>query len=441
MVVGGGSVAARKVKLLLAAGAFVKVIAPELGDELRARLAAAEITYMPRPYVDDDLSDAHLIIAATNDEAVNRRVSEAARASRLPVNVVDNAELSSVIFPSIIDRNPVIVAVSSSGKAPTLARLLRARLETFLPKRLGEFASYVGRKREEMKAAGRKLSRDQWERLVDVPPEQAEVTFAGLLQEDVPLTGWVAIVGAGPGDPDLITLRALQLLQRADVVMYDNLVNREILDYARRDAEQIYVGKKRAFASTRQEEIHDLMLVQARAGKNVVRLKGGDPFIFGRGGEEIASLTDEGIQCIVVPGITAALGAASYAGIPLTWRNLSQSVRFVTGHRARGSIEIDWNDFAKPGQTLVFYMGLFNLPEICGRLVAHGLAANTPAALVENATLPTQRVIEGTVSTLSELATRLAVTGPSTVIVGEVVRHRQKVKGSSSGEAARQSWQ
>ena len=427
VVVGGGVVAARKVKLLQAASASIVVIAPALCEALTEQRDAGVLEHVNRTFQVEDLADASLVIAATNDEDVNRLVSEQAQARRIPVNVVDNAALSTVIFPSIVDRNPLLIAISSSGRAPTLARQLRGRLEAMLPRDIGAFAAYLGRKRLELRAQGRRLSRSTWERLSAMTHPQAEAEFETLADEAPPTTGWVGIVGAGPGDPELITLKALQLLQRADVVLYDNLVNRSILDYARRDAEQIYVGKKRAFTGTRQEDIHERMLSIARSGRNVVRLKGGDPFIFGRGGEEIASLVEEGVQCIVVPGITAALGAASYAGIPLTFRNLSQSVRFVTGHRARGSIDIDWTDFAKPAQTLVFYMGLFNLPEISALLIEHGMAADTPAALVENATLPNQRVITGTIGDLPMRAREAQVEGPSTVIVGEVVGVRQPI--------------
>ena len=427
VVVGGGVVAARKVKLLQAASASIVVIAPALCEALTEQRDAGVLEHVNRTFQVEDLADASLVIAATNDEDVNRLVSEQAQARRIPVNVVDNAALSTVIFPSIVDRNPLLIAISSSGRAPTLARQLRGRLEAMLPRDIGAFAAYLGRKRLELRAQGRRLSRSTWERLSAMTHPQAEAAFETLADEAPPTTGWVGIVGAGPGDPELITLKALQLLQRADVVLYDNLVNRSILDYARRDAEQIYVGKKRAFTGTRQEDIHERMLSIARSGRNVVRLKGGDPFIFGRGGEEIASLVEEGVQCIVVPGITAALGAASYAGIPLTFRNLSQSVRFVTGHRARGSIDIDWTDFAKPAQTLVFYMGLFNLPEISALLIEHGMAADTPAALVENATLPSQRVITGTIGDLPMRAREAQVEGPSTVIVGEVVGVRQPI--------------
>lgn len=335
VVVGGGIVAARKVRLLNSAGAQVVVVAPELCEEILGSVAADRLIHVARTFVDSDLDGAVLVIAATDDVAVNRLVSESARARNTPVNVVDDAELSTVIFPSIVDRNPILVAISSSGKAPTLSRQLRGRLEAMLPRQTGAFAEYLGRKRLEMRALGKRLPRSSWERLAALGPERAEAAFDEIALETRPSIGWVGIVGAGPGDPELITLKALQLLQRADVVLYDNLVNRAILDYARRDAEQIYVGKKRAFTGARQDDIHERMLTAAKAGKNVVRLKGGDPFIFGRGGEEIASLVEKGVQCIVVPGITAALGAASYAGIPLTYRNLSQSVRFVTGHRAR----------------------------------------------------------------------------------------------------------
>jgi len=425
VVVGGGIVAARKIRLLKSAGAQVVVIAPDLCEEILASLAVDGLTHIARPFSESDLDGAALVIAATDDVAVNRLISEFARGRNTPVNVVDNAELSTVIFPSIVDRNPILVAISSSGKAPTLSRQLRGRLEAMLPKQIGAFAEYLGRKRLEMRVQGKRLPRSAWERLAALGPERAEAAFDDIALETRPAVGWVGIVGAGPGDPELITLKALQLLQRADVVLYDNLVNRAILDYARRDAEQIYVGKKRAFTGARQDDIHERMLSAAKAGKNVVRLKGGDPFIFGRGGEEIASLVEEGVQCIVVPGITAALGAASYAGIPLTYRNLSQSVRFVTGHRARGSIEIDWRDFAKPGQTLVFYMGLFNLPQISALLIENGLAPETPAALVENATLPQQRVLVGTIADLPDRASEVGIDGPTTVIVGEVVGVRQ----------------
>jgi uroporphyrin-III C-methyltransferase / precorrin-2 dehydrogenase / sirohydrochlorin ferrochelatase len=425
VVVGGGIVAARKIRLLNSAGARVIVIAPDLCEELSVQLSVDRLTHVDRLFEISDLEGATLVIAATDDPAVNHLVSESAQIRNIPVNVVDDAALSTVIFPSIVDRNPILIAISSSGKAPTLSRQLRGRLEAMLPKHIGAFAEYLGRKRLEMRALGKRLPRAAWERLAALGPERAEAEFEKVADASAPATGWVGIVGAGPGDPELITLKALQLLQRADVVLYDNLVNRAILDYARRDAEQIYVGKKRALVGARQDDIHERMLSAAKTGKNVVRLKGGDPFIFGRGGEEIASLVEEGVQCIVVPGITAALGAASYAGIPLTYRNLSQSVRFVTGHRARGSIEIDWRDFAKPGQTLVFYMGLFNLPEISALLIENGLAPHTPAALVENATLPQQRVLVGTIGDLPVRSVEEGISGPTTVIVGEVVSHRK----------------
>ncbi|MEZ5596755.1 MAG: siroheme synthase CysG [Pseudomonadales bacterium] len=431
LVVGGGDVALRKVRLLRDAGASVRVIAPDIAPEI---LSMAGVRHEHRAFTEADVSGVRLVVAATNVPDVNREVSLAARAANIPVNVVDDASLSTVIFPGIVDRGPVVLAVSSSGRSPTLTRMLRARIESILPRRLGELAEFLGNKRAELKRAGKMLPRSAWETLVNTPPEALEQTFARLLQEPVRPTGWVALVGAGPGDPELVTLKALQFLQQADVVLYDNLVSAAVLDYARRDARRVYVGKKRAFSGARQEDIHRQMLQAAQAGLNVVRLKGGDPFIFGRGGEEIATLVEEGVQCVVVPGITAALGAASYAGIPLTYRNQSQSVRFLTGHRARGSVDIRWQDLVAPGQTLVFYMGLFNLPDISGQLIEHGMPADTPAALIENATLRNQRVLTGTIGSLAEQATAAAISGPSTVIVGHVVLHRHVLESPASGD-------
>ena len=424
LVVGGGELARRKLELLKRAGAECTVVAPDISAEVTT---LADVL-VHRPFQAGDVARQRLVIAATNDTVVNSRVAEAARDAAVPVNVVDDAKLSNVIFPAIVDRNPVVVAVSTGGASPTLARHLRARLEVFLPQSLGALGQRLSAMRSEFAARGEKPGRAFWEAVI----EGRQVEQTAPEEAAPPRTGWVGIVGAGPGDPELLTIKALQLLQRADLVLYDNLVNRATLEYARRDAEKRYVGKKRAFKGTRQEDIHQQMVDAAQAGQNVVRLKGGDPFVFGRGGEEIQTLTEEGIECVVVPGITAALGAASYAGVPLTYRNLSQSVRFLTGHRARGSIDLDWADLAKPAQTLVLYMGLFNLGEISDQLIRHGMAADTPAVLVERATLPEQRVVEGTVGTLERAAVEARVEGPTSVIIGEVVRHRTRVTNSLS---------
>lgn len=429
LVVGGGVVAARKVRWLVQADAQVHVVAPQIGEELGGLAAAGSLTYHSRRFADADVLGKRLVVAATDDDEVNAAVAAAARMHNIPVNVVDNGALSSVIFPSIVDRDPVTVAISTGGESPTLARWLRGRLEEMLPARIGAFAAFLGNKRRSLADAGTRPPRAFWEAVVAAGPERGEAQFDALLADPAAKPkGQVAIVGAGPGDPELITLKALHLLLNADLVLYDNLVNRAVLDFARRDAERRYVGKKRAFEGIRQEDINRQMVEAAEAGLNVVRLKGGDPFVFGRGGEEIATLAGRGISCVVVPGITAALGAASYAGIPLTYRNVALSVRFITGHIARGSEDLEWSHLVAPDQTLVFYMGLFNLERIASALQSAGMSANMPVALVENATLDTQRVVEGVLSDIAERARTENVSGPTTVVVGEVVRFRSRTR-------------
>ncbi len=340
LLVGGGEIAQRKLDLLLLAGAEVEIVAPALADGTRALVAAHGLTVHPRTFAPDDVKGRYLVVAATDDPVVNASVFEAGNAAHTLVNSVDQPEISSAIFPAIVDRSPVQIAISTGGSSPTLARVVRGWIEARLPSGLGTLAGFIRDRRDAVKSALGTVSERQrfWERVIGGSiaervyrgdTEQAEAQFqAELAGRDA---GFVALIGAGPGDPELLTLKALRLLQSADVVLYDNLVNRDILDYARRDAELIYVGKKWRAASTRQENINALLVEQALAGKSVARLKGGDPFIFGRGGEEIESLLAAGIDCIVVPGITAALGAAAYTGIPLTHRDAAQSVRFVTG--------------------------------------------------------------------------------------------------------------
>jgi uroporphyrin-III C-methyltransferase / precorrin-2 dehydrogenase / sirohydrochlorin ferrochelatase len=437
LLVGGGEIARRKLELLVRAGAMVEIVAPRLSEGTRRLADAHGVVIAERPFAPRDVAQRYLVVAATDDADVNRQVFEAGTAAHTLVNSVDQPALSSAIFPALIDRSPVLVAVSTGGSSPTLARLVRSWIEARLPPRLGALAEFVGSRRPRVQ-----------ERLADVPARQrlwqkaisgpmAEAVYRGdqpaaerafdelLAAADRPRgVGMVALVGAGPGDPELLTLKGLRLLQEADVVLYDNLVNRAVLDYARRDAERIYVGKRRKFHGIRQEGINDLLVTHARAGHHVVRLKGGDPFIFGRGGEEIEALAAAGIDCIVVPGITAGLGAASYAGIPLTHRTVSQSVRFVTGHRQDDRINLDWPELARPDQTLVIYMGLPGLEEILQKLIGHGMPPQTPAALVEKATLPEQRIIVGTAADLAERVRAAAVTGPTTAIIGNVVSYR-----------------
>ena len=437
LVVGGGEVALRKARLLADAGASLRVVAPEVRGDLRE--LAGEAGVFLREYASADLQGVALVIAATDDVPLNARISAEAQALGIPVNVVDAPALCSVIFPAIVDRSPLVVAVTSGGDAPVLARLIRAKIETWIPASYGQLAGLAKRFRERVK----QLFPDVQQRRVfweDVFQGQiAESVFAGKLGEGERLLqakiagaapralGEVYLVGAGPGDPDLLTFRALRLMQQADVVLYDRLVAPAIIELCRRDAERIYVGKRRSEHAVPQDEINQLLVDLAKQGKRVLRLKGGDPFIFGRGGEEIEQLAAEGIQFQVVPGITAASGCAAYAGIPLTHRDHAQSVRFVTGHLKDGSTNLPWADLVSPGQTLVFYMGLVGLPVICQELIAHGRAADTPAALVQQGTTPNQRVFTGTLGDLPQLVAEHEVHAPTLVIVGEVVQLREKL--------------
>jgi uroporphyrin-III C-methyltransferase/precorrin-2 dehydrogenase/sirohydrochlorin ferrochelatase len=443
LVVGGGEVALRKARLLSDAGGQLRVVAPEVRDELTA--LAGEGRVHLRGYESADLQGVALVVAATDDEPLNARISAEAQALGIPVNVVDAPALCSVIFPAIVDRSPLIVAVTSGGDAPVLARLIRAKIETWIPSTYGQLASLAKKFRERVK----QLFPDVQQRRVfweDVFQGQiAESVFAGKLGEGERLLeakivgaapralGEVYLVGAGPGDPDLLTFRALRLMQQADVVLYDRLVAPAIIELCRRDAERIYVGKRRAEHAVPQEEINKLLVDLAKQGKRVLRLKGGDPFIFGRGGEEIEQLAAEGIPFQVVPGITAASGCAAYAGIPLTHRDHAQSVRFVTGHLKDGSTDLPWTDLVAPGQTLVFYMGLVGLPQICQALIDHGRAADTPAALVQQGTTQNQRVFTGTLANLPQLVAEHEVHAPTLVIVGEVVTLREKLAWFDKG--------
>ncbi len=440
LVVGGGDVAARKSAQLLRAGARVTVRSPALAAAFAAELAAGRVAHRAGDFRIEDLEGFALVIAATDDGAVTRAVAAAARARRMPVNVVDQPKLCSFILPSIVDRAPVIVAVSSGGASPVLARLLRARLETLIPAGYGRLGALAAEFRDRVKARFKPPERRRfWERALQGPI--AELVFSGrdaearhALAESLGDTrlafsgGEVSLVGAGPGDPDLLTFRALRLMQQADVVVYDRLVSRPILDLVRLDAERIYAGKERAKHALPQDDINHLLVRLAREGKRVVRLKGGDPFIFGRGGEEIDTLAAEGIPFQVVPGITAAAGCASYAGIPLTHRDFSQSVVFVTGHLQDGSMDLNWAALAQPRQTIVFYMGLVGIDILCRELAAHGLPAATPAALVQQGTTPQQRVLTGTLATLPGIVHENEVKAPTLIIIGEVVRLRERLK-------------
>ncbi|MGL6408252.1 siroheme synthase CysG [Aeromonas veronii] len=430
LLVGGGEVAERKARLLLDAGARLTVVAPELDPELAELAANGSIEWLAGEFMPEQLAGKWLVVAATDRREVNALVYQSANQARIFANVVDDPKRSSFIMPSIIDRSPLMVAISSGGKAPVLARLLREKLEALLPQHLGAVATFAGSLRERVKARFASMGerRRFWERLLgpigSVRRWRGGSRFChqladNLFADECNTAGEVVLVGAGPGDPGLLTLHALRQMQQADVVVYDRLVSDEVMALVRRDAKRIFVGKQAGNHCVPQEGINQLLLEEAQKGQRVVRLKGGDPFIFGRGGEELETLVGSGIGFQVVPGITAASGCAAYAGIPLTHRDHAQSVRFVTAHGKGGARDLDWPLLAKDKQTLVFYMGLSSCATIREQLLAHGKAGDTPVALIERGTQPCQRVIRGTLDELPALA--VGVESPALIMVGSVV--------------------
>ncbi len=436
LVVGGGDIAARKAGLLLKAQASVIVVAPKVSASMKALIDNDEVTWLNTVFSEEVLTDTILVIAATDNEAVNQYVYQQAKARNILVNVADSPALCDFILPSILDRSPIVVAVSSGGKSPILARQLRARLETLIPPTYGRLADLVGHYRDAVKdkLSTINLRRRFWESILQGKvadhvlagrDEQGEQLLQSLLDQtnaEQLEQGEVYLVGAGPGDPELLTFKALRLMQQADIVFYDRLVSEQVLALVRKEAEHVYVGKQRDWHSVRQEEINQLLLSHAQQGKRVLRLKGGDPFIFGRGGEEIATLAAENIPFQVVPGITAASGCASYAGIPLTHRDYSQSCTFVTGQLKEGKLDLNWQALVQPNQTVVIYMGLAGLTVLSQQLQKHGLAADMPAALIQQGTTEHQKVWVSTVADLADLAEREQVQAPTLVIIGNVVK-------------------
>lgn len=438
LVVGGGEIAARKLRLLAKTEALLDVVARDLNDELTQASGDGVIRHVATEFDAAQLDGCLLVIAATDDAALNRRVAAAADARGIAVNVVDDPLPSSFVTPSIVDRHPLLVAIATGGQAPVLGRRLREKIETLLPAAYGRLAGFMGAQRARVqKAVPQADRRGLWESFLDGPGAEAVLSGA-IAAADAELQhlieggakrGEVYLVGAGPGDPDLLTFRALRLMQQCDVVLYDALLPPAILDLVRRDAERIYVGKRRARHTLAQDQINAELVRLAREGKRVLRLKGGDPFVFGRGGEEIQELAAAGIAFQVVPGITAANGCAAYAGIPLTHRDHAQACIFVTGHqRQDGTLDLHWDALARPGQTVVIYMGLNTLPNLCAQLIAHGLPQDWPAAVVEQGTSPQQRVIVGTLRDLPARVADAQVGGPSLVIVGSVVRLREQLR-------------
>ncbi|PSV11957.1 uroporphyrinogen-III C-methyltransferase [Photobacterium kishitanii] len=436
LVVGGGSSAWRKTRMLLKAGADVGVIASKLNDDFTAAIATNQVRHVGEEFAPSDLDGIFLAIAATPHKALNALVYQAANQRQVLVNVVDDTQRCSFIVPSIVDRSPIIVAISSSGKAPVLARLLRQKLEAMLPQHLGKMATIAGDFRHYLatKIATFSSRRAFWEqafngRFADLiavgRDSEAQQALHQQLQQHTAPSGQVALIGAGPGDAGLLTLRGLQLMQQADVVLYDYLVSDEVMALVRRDAELVCVGKKAGFHSVPQEQTNRLIVEYAQQGKRVVRLKGGDPFVFGRGAEELEVLVDAGIDFQVVPGITAAAGATAYAGIPLTHRDYAQTAMFITGHLKPDGKQLDWSTLARGNQTLVIYMGLMKSSHIQQQLLQHGRAPETPIAIIERGTQATQKVLTGQLDELADLAQHAA--SPSLIVVGEVVKLSHKL--------------
>jgi uroporphyrin-III C-methyltransferase/precorrin-2 dehydrogenase/sirohydrochlorin ferrochelatase len=443
-IFGGGVAAARKAEIAVRAGARVKIFAAQLSDDFAELKESEGFAFVAHEPAATDLHDCTLLYCASENMDDNRRIYALARQARVPCNVVDMPDLCDFTMPSIVDRSPVVIAISTAGTSPILGRMIKARLETLLPAAYGRIAAFVGSYRK--KVAGRIADfaqrRHFWERVLDGPV--ADLVLAGdqkkaLAEFDAQLDaaargaeykppGEVYLVGAGPGDPDLLTFKALRLMQRADVVLYDRLVGKGILDLVRRDAERVYVGKLPKEHTMPQPEISQLLLQLAQQGKRVMRLKGGDPFVFGRGGEEIELLAAAGIPFQVVPGITAASGCAAYAGIPLTHRDHAQACVFVTGHSKDGKIDLDWEVLLQPRQTVAVYMGLESIAALTHGFIAKGATATTPVALIDNGTRPNQQVLTATLDSIAAKAARAGVKGPAILIIGSVVTLRDKLE-------------
>jgi uroporphyrin-III C-methyltransferase/precorrin-2 dehydrogenase/sirohydrochlorin ferrochelatase len=454
-VLGGGVAAARKAEVAMRAGARVRVFAEQFCEEFDELTPKTHLTRVPHEPRAQDLESCALLYCAAADIEQNRRARLLARAAHIPCNVVDMPELCDFTMPSIVDRSPVVIAISTAGTSPILGRMIKARLETLLPAAYGRVAAFVGRYRKKVVSKLKDFDgrRRFWEQILEGPVvdlvlagHQAEAIAEFDSQLDAAARGAeyrqqgeVYLVGAGPGDPDLLTFKALRLMQRADVVLYDRLIGKGILNLVRRDAERIYVGKLPQEHTVPQPEISRMLLRLAQEGKRVLRLKGGDPFVFGRGGEEIELLAEAGIPFQVVPGITAASGCAAYAGIPLTHRDHAQACIFITGHSKDGQIDLDWKLLLQPRQTVAVYMGLAHLAELTRAFIGKGVAPSLPVALIDNGTRPNQQVLTATLDTIAEKAAKAGVKGPAILIIGSVVRLREKLDWYVPEEQAREA--
>ncbi len=440
LIVGGGHIAYRKAVLLHKAGAVIHVIAPDIDANLLQLVEESQGQYIQALYpAQIQLNDYRLVIAATDDYAVNTQVFEDCEALKILVNSVDDPPHCRFMVPAIVDRSPLVISVASNGTSPVLSRQIRTQLETSIPHGMGKLAEFSGKWRAAVKA---KISNPDerrvfWEDLYASPLKE-QVFHDNLVEADrlieQALLKWktpkgeVYLVGAGPGDPELLTLKALRLMQQADVVIYDRLVSPAIMELCRRDATKIYVGKARSNHAVPQEGINALLVEYASKGQRVCRLKGGDPFIFGRGGEEIQELFAAGVPFQVVPGITAASGCSAYAGIPLTHRDYAQSVRFLTGHLKEGSPELPWDELVYQNQTLVLYMGLVGLEKICEKLIEHGQRPDMPVALISKGTTPEQKVVVGTLADIASKVEENHIQAPTLTIIGDVVSLREQLQ-------------
>ncbi len=452
IVVGGGTTAARKAEMALRAGAIVSSFAPELNDDFLDIKNHPNFTHENRPFAKEDVHSAMIVFAACETADLNNQLAEMAKTSGTLINIIDNPSACDFIMPAIVDRDPVIVTVSSSGASPVLARIIKSHLESSIPATFGDLAKLIGKYRDVVKEKidTVRQRRHFWEKIID--GTVADLLHAGnekeahkRLHEELeqastntgkPAMGEVYLVGGGPGDPDLLTFRALRLIQRADVVLYDRLISRGLLNLVRRDAKRIYVGKLPDKHAMQQEEISQLLADEAKKGRRVLRLKGGDPFIFGRGGEEIMTLVEQGVPFQVVPGVTAASGSATYAGIPLTHRDHAQACIFVTGHGKDGQIAMDWNALIQPRQTIAIYMGRAALRGLTKEFIKQGADKTLPVAVIDNGTRQNQRVVTGTLTTIADIADKAELKGPSMIIIGTVVTLREKLNWFQPDENA-----
>ncbi|MBF7683374.1 uroporphyrinogen-III C-methyltransferase [Acinetobacter sp. B5B] len=440
LIVGGGGIAYRKAFLLNKAGAIIHIVAPEVSADLEALVVQGKGQVFKRYFSETDLDLPYkLVIAATDNAQVNQSVFEYCESRNLLVNSVDDIPHCRFMVPAIVDRSPLVISIASNGTSPVLSRQIRTQLETMIPHGMGKLAEFSGawRTRVKAKIPSPEERRIFWENLYagslkehvfNDQLEKAQAIMHDALEAWQTPQGEVYLVGAGPGDPELLTLKALRLMQQSDVVIYDRLVSAAVLELCRRDADKIYVGKSRSNHSVPQEGINQLLIQYAKEGKRVCRLKGGDPFIFGRGGEEIQELFTENISFQVVPGITAASGCAAYAGIPLTHRDYAQSVRFLTGHLKEGSPDLPWQELVYENQTLVIYMGLVGLSTICKQLIAHGQRENMPVALISKGTTPEQKVVIGTLSCIVSKVHEHDIQAPTLTIIGDVVQLREQLQ-------------